>query len=385
MPLDLRIERDSARANPLMNILLSVHHEFDRNAGAAGVIARLSDEFAAAGHSVRIYSFDDLPKQLPKKLKKLAFPLFLGAHIIAGRRAYDVLDCGSGDAWIGYSLMRGRTPLKVTHSHGLEQMVAEVEQREALKAGRPPSFLKKMLRYGYSLFAVSTSFRRADLSLVLNPAEADYLATKEGIPADRIRRARLGTSIGADKPEELYDRPDVTCVQIGSYIERKGIVPTAQAMTVVMRERPSVRLKFVGTGASRERVLQDYPAELHDRIEVVDRYRNTALPELLADSVIQLMPSLFEGYGIAKIEAMACGVVPIVSDDGGTITDVKDGWNGLVVKTGDGEALAAAVKRLIDDRALLASLARNGRETARLADWRVIAGERLDAYREFAG
>jgi glycosyltransferase involved in cell wall biosynthesis len=359
-----------------LRVLLSIHHDLSRDSGAAGVILRLTEEYRRLGHEVRTVSFDDLPARWPRVARMMAFP----AHVARAMEAWrpDVADCSSGDAALAYARAPARPMLRITHSHGLEHLASASERLEDLDAGRRTSLAKRLGRHGVRLHAVGQSFRRADLSLVLNEAEARFLCDRLAIAHHRIHRARLGTDHAGIIPSPSWRRQNV--VQIGAYIPRKGIRQTAIAMTAVMRRWPDVAMLFLGTGTSGAAVREDFPPELHGRISVVPTYANAELPGLLADSAVCLMPSLFEGYGIAKLEAMACGVVPIVSDDPGAALDVTDGQDGLIVPRRNAAALEAAIAMLLTDRLRLAVMAGEAVRTASLFSWQAAASERLALY-----
>ena len=82
----------------------------------------------------------------------------------------------------------------------------------------------------------------------------------------------------------------------------------------------------------------------------------------LKNSDICLIPSLFEGFGIVALEAMALGVPVIASDIGGLSEIISDEVTGLLVPPGDSHALASACRRLVENPDLKASIAHNARE-----------------------
>jgi glycosyltransferase involved in cell wall biosynthesis len=97
-----------------------------------------------------------------------------------------------------------------------------------------------------------------------------------------------------------------------------------------------------------------------DDAELVDLYRR---------SLCVVAPALLEDYGLTAIEAMACGKPLIVCTDGGGLTRfVEDGVNGFVVEP-TGHAIAAAIRRFVDDPTLARELGRNGRERAHEYTW----------------
>lgn len=366
-----------------LRILLSIHHRLDRDSGAAGVVMRFAEEYRRRGHDARIASHDDLPRWMPPSLRQLAFPALLDR--LCGTWRPDVVDASSGDGWLRFGRAGAGGALRVTHSHGLEHLSSAREIAEDARLGRPTPWRKRAWRHGARLRLVARSFRAADLGLVLNDAEAAFLNRRLGIPPGRVRRIRLGTDHAGRDPAPGPPRDPGAVVQIGAYVPRKGVATTAAAMVPLLRARPAATLTFVGTGVPRERVLGDYPPDVHRAIAVAPRYDNRALPALLAQSAICLMPSSFEGYGVAKLEAMACGVVPVVSDDPGACADIDDGIDGVVVPRGDATALAGAVLGLVDQPLRRAALASAGLAKAARFSWPAVAAERIACYVEAAG
>jgi glycosyltransferase involved in cell wall biosynthesis len=86
------------------------------------------------------------------------------------------------------------------------------------------------------------------------------------------------------------------------------------------------------------------------------------LAGLYAEAQVAVVPSLYEGFSLPAIEAMACGV-PLVATTGGALPEVvgTDGDTGLLVAPDDPEALAAGIRRIMDDEALATRLGEGGR------------------------
>ncbi|NJM46914.1 MAG: N-acetyl-alpha-D-glucosaminyl L-malate synthase BshA [Alkalinema sp. RU_4_3] len=124
-----------------MKILLTIHHELDKNAGASGVTLKLGEAYRKLGHEVHFYSYDNLPRRLPGKSLQILFPFYLARHIqrLDRRIGIDVVHASSVDAWLwGLIFKRSRSTqnkILVTQSHGLEQTVHEQILAEA-KQGR---------------------------------------------------------------------------------------------------------------------------------------------------------------------------------------------------------------------------------------------------------
>ena len=106
------------------------------------------------------------------------------------------------------------------------------------------------------------------------------------------------------------------------------------------------------------------------------------LARLYAEAQVAVVPSLYEGFSLPAIEAMACGV-PLVATTGGALPEVvgTDGETGLLVPPDDPEALAAGIGRMLDDDALAARLGRGGRQRVLgRFTWQATAAGTADSY-----
>lgn len=106
------------------------------------------------------------------------------------------------------------------------------------------------------------------------------------------------------------------------------------------------------------------------------------LPALLSGASLFAFPSLYEGFGMPVLEAMACGV-PVVCSDTSSLPEVA-GDAALTVSPTDTEALAAAMNRVLTDEELRRALIARGLERARLFTWRRCAEEILVTLEEAA-
>ena len=106
--------------------------------------------------------------------------------------------------------------------------------------------------------------------------------------------------------------------------------------------------------------------------------------ELYAEAELAVVPSLYEGFSLPAIEAMCTGIC-LVATDGGALPEVtgQDGDTVLQCRAGDAEALAATLRRGLDDAELRARVGANGRQ--RVVDrwtWRRCAEMTVEQYRE---
>jgi glycosyltransferase involved in cell wall biosynthesis len=168
--------------------------------------------------------------------------------------------------------------------------------------------------------------------------------------------------------QELGLAPETRLVTVVSRLNRlKGIEHFLEAAAVVATVRPDVHFLVVGEpGLGHERYLQVL-ARLTQLLRLDARVHFAGLrrdvPALLASSDVSVMPSLNEALPNVLLESMAAGAATVASRVGGVSEAATDGVDGLLVPPGDIAALAVAIGRLLDDRALAGRLGRTARET----------------------
>ncbi|MFW6296528.1 MAG: glycosyltransferase family 4 protein [Halothece sp.] len=373
-----------------MNILLTVHHHLDPNAGAPGVTLKLGQEYQKMGHQVYYYGFDNLPGYFSGKLKSVVFPEYLACYLLKvwfGKNQIDVIDASTGDSWLWGTLTRWygtNRPLLVTRSHGLEHTFHHAFLEQAQKGNHPLSWKYPLYHGGFRLWEVASSLRRADLTFLLNQEELDYAVVQLKIPREKTCVVANGVSESfLSLPFEPKAKSStIRIAQVGSYISRKGIHYGVPALNVVLRRYPHVQVSFLGTGCSQATVHQDFDETVRDRVQVIPHYTHDSLPTLLQGHQIKLLPSLFEGLPLVLLEAMACGLTPITTSLAGAKEIITDGDNGLLVPPYDSQAIISAIAQLIINPSYLEQLRRKAYATAQDYSWSCIARHNLTFYQQ---
>lgn len=124
------------------------------------------------------------------------------------------------------------------------------------------------------------------------------------------------------------------------------------------------RLIMVGDGPDRPRAARR-AAELGVKDDVVFLGKHLAVEELLSCADLFLLPSQTESFGLAALEAMACGAPVVASRTGGLPEVVDEGGNGYLLEIGDVDGMAEAGSRILTDASLHARLSENGRQIAK--------------------
>jgi glycosyltransferase involved in cell wall biosynthesis len=167
-------------------------------------------------------------------------------------------------------------------------------------------------------------------------------------------------------PNGAARTPEVLVV--GRLEQRKGAALLADVMPEVLRRCPQCTFRFVGSDGAdtagrswRERLLDGVPSadrhrvhfEQGSREDLIRRYRHAAL---------SVLPSVWENFPYALLEAMACGLPAVGTRTGGLPELIEDGVSGLVVPPADPPALAAALCTLLDDVSLRERMGRAARQ-----------------------
>jgi glycosyltransferase involved in cell wall biosynthesis len=173
-------------------------------------------------------------------------------------------------------------------------------------------------------------------------------------------------------------------VYVGSYHPRKGTADLERALRRYLPDHPRTRVSFLGTGIAEQDVRSRYSAALHPQIKVVPEFENTNLPALLSDGHVMLLPSVCEGFGVALVEAMACGLAPITTRTQGPAEIVTHEHDGLLVPPRSPQAITSALERVWTHRTLLHDLRRNAHRTAQSYDWPRVARDNLRLYARHA-
>lgn len=143
----------------------------------------------------------------------------------------------------------------------------------------------------------------------------------------------------------------------------KGLETFLDAMKGVRTTHPGVRSAIAGEGPLRPTLEELRQARnLTDCLDF--RGTVTDIPSFLAELAIAVLPSLSEGLSNALLEYMAAGRAIVATAVGGNVHLIEDGKSGLLVPPGDAQALAAAVRRLLDDPTLAVRLGRSARRRA---------------------
>ncbi|MDQ0613773.1 glycogen(starch) synthase [Microbacterium sp. W4I4] len=190
--------------------------------------------------------------------------------------------------------------------------------------------------------------------------------------------ARFGAGEGTIIPNGVAPLPrlgsvvraDDLIIAVGRLGRMKGFDLLIDAITRV----DGARLEIVGGGPERDALQQQIDeAGLSDRVRLVGARDAAGVAERIAAATAVVVPSRSESFGIVALEAWRGGAPLIVTSRGGAAEFVQDGEGGLLVDPLDIDALADAMRRMLDDAGLRERLARKGAERVKAFSWPRVA------------
>jgi glycosyltransferase involved in cell wall biosynthesis len=204
------------------------------------------------------------------------------------------------------------------------------------------------------------------------------------VSMDRMRLVPVGVDPDLFTPKpHIARKPGHLITTASADVALKGLSYLLEALAKLRTER-DVHLTIIGKpreGASMDLIRS---LGLLDCISFVSGVTDERIVELYAESELAVVPSLYEGFSLPAIEAMSTGVC-LVATTGGALPEVtgRDGDTVLSCPAGDADALAAAIRRGLDDEVLRTRVGQAGRQrVVERWSWRHCASLTVDQYRE---
>ncbi|MCW2698260.1 MAG: hypothetical protein JWR62_3345 [Modestobacter sp.] len=283
----------------------------------------------------------------------------LRAARLLGRRR-DEFDVVHDNQSLGYGLLQLRRqglPTVATVHH-------PVAIDRDLELAAAPGFRRRLtLRRWYAFTAMQARVApRLDGLTTVSESSRRDIAAHMGVPPERVDVIPVGIDPEAFRPPATRDGRDPASIVVttSADVPLKGLVHLLEAVAKLRTER-DVRLTVVGTARPGGPA-----ATALDRLGLAGAVRFTGpvpqeeLVALLQTATVVAVPSLYEGFSLPAVEAMACAT-PLVTTDAGALPEVVGSHAAVQVKAGDVGQLAGALQLVLDHPSLQEQLGRAGR------------------------
>jgi glycosyltransferase involved in cell wall biosynthesis len=279
----------------------------------------------------------------------------------------------------GIGLLERKIPTIVTLHHPITRdRMLEMDKapswRKRLAIGRWYSFVKMQGRVASRLPRIVVVSENS-----INDIHADM-----GVSLDRMRLVPVGVDSELFRPLPHVPRiPGRLITTASADVAIKGLSFLIEAVAKLRTERP-VSLTVIGRPKPGSSLDLIETHGLGDCVRFVSGVSDERIVELYAEAELAVVPSLYEGFSLPAVEAMATGTA-LVATDGGALPEVtgQDGETVLQCEAGDADALVSAIRRGLDDAELRARVGDAGR--SRVIDrwtWQRCAELTVEQYRQ---
>lgn len=241
-----------------------------------------------------------------------------------------------------------------------------------------------------------TARRAARIVTVSEFSRHDIIRTYR-LPADKVVVTHNGVDpcftpspLSPDEGSAIRRHFGITrdyLLAVGSLQPRKNLVRLLRAYARLRTTHPDITIQLVIVGRKlwlANEIMREINQQEWRRDVIVTGYvADSELPALYRSAMALVYPSLFEGFGLPPLEAMACGT-PVITSNTSSLPEVT-GDAALLIDPYDEQGLADALFRIVTDHPLRLRLRTAGLQRAQLFSWRGAAQTTLELYRAVAG
>lgn len=303
------------------------------------------------------------------------------------QRRFDIIHDNQG---LGYGLLfmkRLNIPVIATIHHPISiDRQADLEQANGLRERW--SIIKFYSFIRMQAFVA----RRLDRIITVSQSSAKDTKGFFKVPADKLRVVYNGidTEIYSRNEEASQNRNGL--IMVGNTDDRKkGVLYLLQALQMLRED--GIKLTIVDDAERHSSYADDVgplpsyglklvkSLNLDEMVQFTGRLTREELVQHYSTAQIAVVPSLYEGFGLPAAEAMACGT-PVIATTGGALPEVV-GDAGILVPPEGADALAVAIKQLLNDKQAQEQMSEAGRKRVKEKfDWEQAARKTLEVYQE---
>lgn len=243
------------------------------------------------------------------------------------------------------------------------------------------------------MLTIPRSARKADHIVTLSEFSKRDISERYAIPPEKITVTYCGPdenfapvdrSRAREELARKYEIDDPFLLYVGRIQARKNLIRLAEAVSALKKRGAPHKLVIVGKQDFQAEHLVAKIGELGLKNDVIfTGYVPTEdLPQFYSAAEAFVFPSIFEGFGLPVIEAMACGAA-VVTSYGSSLEEVA-GDAALLADPHSTESLTAAIDRVLRDEAWRDELRRRGIERAKRFSYRDAAAQTIQLYMELA-
>jgi glycosyltransferase involved in cell wall biosynthesis len=370
-----------------MRILLVGDYPPDPRLGSTKVLLKLQEEFRSIGHVCDLLLGHDLDRAPRNPYLRQAFgpvAAWRAVHrMFRTHGRYDVVDVASAEGlWIGRFRRRlpGRT-IVISRSNGLEHLNYRRMLDDHAHGLIAKPWTRRLFHPAVRLTQVAAAARAADRLLLLNETDRDFAASRGWKRPSEIVIVPHGVSARFLSKAPPADQPRGGGVLFcGSWTEVKGVTYLADAFSQLVREGLTMRLTIFGGGVPAEAIEAAFSPAARPFLVIIPRASEEEVMAAYRSHDVLAWPSTYEGFGMVVIEAMSQRLPVVATPVGCARSLITSEATGLLVPIRDAGALAAALRRMLQEAPLRSRCATAAFEAVRDMSWTNTAHRTLDVY-----
>jgi glycosyltransferase involved in cell wall biosynthesis len=276
------------------------------------------------------------------------------------------------NTWTLWSIMRAFAP-DIVHVHGISENITNLLWYWGVKNLFVSPWGSDVMN-GYSSEIKGSSFYRRFLfrQAQVITATSHFLADVTRHYTDKeVHVVPFGVDCRVFCPTERINASSVVALGFVKLLEAYyGPDYLIRAMDLIVAKHPQTKLLMAGSGEMRSQLeVLTRQLGLTRNVSFLGALEHHQVPELLKNVDVFVMPSIWEGFGVAAVEAEAMEIPVVATRVGGIPEVVLDGETGILVEPGNSEQLAQAILTLIENPALRRQMGERGRRHV-LANYR---------------
>jgi glycosyltransferase involved in cell wall biosynthesis len=194
------------------------------------------------------------------------------------------------------------------------------------------------------------AFKNVDKFFILTERYENYL--RKFISPDKILFQPMGVDLNIFKPIDKREARKILKINddekiilyVGALTTKKNVSLIVKSLPEILKLSSKIKLLIIGSGPEKENIMK-----LAERVGVVNNIKfcgyieNENLPLYYSCADLFILPSLYEGFGVVKIEALACNCPVLISDSIENRDIIKEGKNGLIFKSNNEKDLSEKI------------------------------------------
>ncbi len=245
----------------------------------------------------------------------------------------------------------------------------------------------------YLSWLTRASCQRAKRVIAISEWTKRDIVEHFSVPAARVDVTPLGVNHDHFKPaspqvvasfRQQYNIGDNVIFYLGSVEPRKNLSRLIEAFAILNAQQPALQAQlFIGGNLAwkYDEVLAGIQQRgLSEQVKLIGRVSDDDLPTWYSACAVMAYPSLYEGFGLPPLEAMACGA-PVVTSNVTSLPEVV-GDAGILVEPTDAPAIAEALRRVLRDAGLRNEMRHKSLQRAAQFTWRRTAELTVESYQK---